>query len=267
MRAGYSGRAIVYVVVAVVSLWAIWHGQQAKGTGSAFATLETSAWGVAVLIAIAVGMMCYAVWRMIDATFDLEDYGSDGKGAVARIGMVVTGLIHLAIGLGALLLVFTTSSGGGQSTIAQVANKVMSWPGGRWIVGIAGLATIGAAFYYLHEAWSRNYRQNLVGNEFTRNWDAALRIGVASQGFVVAVIGAFLIYTAIIHSGSQAGGIEKTFSWLADQPYGRILVAALCVGLLCFALFCAVNAAYRSIPKARGGDIETLAAKIKSSAT
>lgn len=266
MRAGYAGRAVVYVVIAGVSLWAIWRGQQAQGTGSAFETLETSAWGVAVLLVIALGMICYAVWRMIDAAYDLEEEGSDGKGIVARIGMVVTGLIHLAIGIGALLLVFTSSSGGGQSTIAQTANTVMEWPGGRWIVGIAGLVTVGAAIYYLHKAWSRNYRQNLVGNEFTRNWDFALRIGVAAQGFVVAVIGSFLVYAAIVHSGSEAGGIDRTFSWLQGQPYGRLLVGALCVGLLCFALFCAVNAAYRSIPKARGGNVETLAAKIKASA-
>ncbi|PZX19898.1 uncharacterized protein DUF1206 [Palleronia aestuarii] len=267
MRAGYAGRALVYIVVAGISLWAVWHGQEAQGTSSAFSTLESAAWGKAVLVVIFIGMLSYAVWRVIDAAYDLEDYGSDGEGTVARLGMVVTGLIHFAIGIGALIIVFTASGGGGDSSISKAADTVMSWPGGQWIVGLVGIVTIGAAGYYLKKAWKREYRENLVGNPFTRNFDPALRGGVASQGFVVGVIGAFILYAAIMHSGDEAGGMGKAFEWLHDQPYGRILVGLLCVGLLGFALFCAVNAGYRNIPKAAGDDIETLAAKFKEKAS
>ena len=42
MRAGYAGRGLTYLVVAGFSLWAIWHGGQAQGTGSALAQLETT---------------------------------------------------------------------------------------------------------------------------------------------------------------------------------------------------------------------------------
>lgn len=268
MRCGYGGRALVYLVVAGFSLWAIWHGQQAKGTGSALAQLESTSGGLVVLVAIFLGMLAYALWRVIDAAYDLEDYGTDGEGAVARIGMVVTGLIHLGIGVAAFSLIFASGGGGGGSGITRAVGAVMGWPGGRWIVGIAGLATIGAAIYYLHKAWTQNYRQNLIGNHFTRNWDPALRGGVASQGFVVGVIGVFLIYAALLANPDQAGGVGQAFAWLSEQAYGRVLVGLLCIGLLGFALFCAVNAAYRLIPKVRGRDgLETLAMKFKAKAT
>ena len=51
----------------------------------------------------------------------------------------------------------------------------------------------------------------------------------------------------------RAGGIGRTFSWLVNQPYGQVLVAAICIG---------VNAGYRVVPKVSGGDIETLAARL-----
>ena len=91
MRVGYAGRGFVYLAIAGLSLWAIWRGGQAQGTKTALATLERSGWGKAVLAAIALGLVAYALWRALDAWIDLEAYGTDGKGLVARAGMIVTG--------------------------------------------------------------------------------------------------------------------------------------------------------------------------------
>ncbi|SPJ22251.1 DUF1206 domain-containing protein [Palleronia abyssalis] len=262
MRLGYAGRALVYLAVAGVSLQSLFSGGSAEGTSSVFKTLETSTWGTVVLFVIFMGMVCYAAWRLIDAAWDLECYGSDGEGIVARLGMCITGAIHLGLGIGAALLIFTGSSGSGeQSTFSKAAEAVLSWPAGRWILGIAGVLTIGAGLYYGKKAYERAYRKHLRGNEVTRNWDVLLRIGVAAQGFVVAMIGFFILYAAWTYSPDQAGGMGEVFSWLSGQAYGQILVIALCIGLLCFALFCAVNAVYRIVPRASDPDIETLAAK------
>ncbi len=266
MRAGYAGRALVYLVVAGYSLWSILHGGGGEGTSSALARLETTIGGNVVLLAIFLGMLCYAVWRLIDATWDLECYGSDGEGIVARIGMCVTGVIHFAIGVGALLILFTASGGGGESTISKAVGAILGWPGGRWILIAAALATIGAGGYYIKKGYSRDYRKHLRANHFTRNWDTLLRAGVGSQGIVVGIIGAFIAYAAWTYSPDSAGGLGSVFSWLSGQPYGQALVLALCAGLLCFALFCGVNAVFRIVPRASDPDIETLAARFKAQA-
>lgn len=266
MRTGYAGRALVYLVVAGISIWAILHGGQAQGTSSAFAELETAPFGKVVLFAIFVGMAAYAIWRLVDAIWDLETYGSDGEGIVARLGMCVTGMIHLAIGIGALILVFTAGGGGGgQSNISKAAEVVLGWPAGRWILGIIGIATIGAGLYYGKKAYKRDYRKHLMGNEVTRRWDGLLRLGVLSQGFVVGVIGFFILYAAWAYDSQSAGGLGEVFSWVSGQPHGQILVGLLSVGLLCFALFCAVNASYRIVPRASDPDIETLKGALSNS--
>ena len=252
MRAGYAGRGFVYAAVAGLSLWAIWRGGQAQGTQTALASLENSLWGKAVLVAIAVGLVAYAAWRALDAWFDLEDYGTDGKGLIARAGMIVTGLIHLALGIAAIAILFSTGGGGeggGGSSVGQAAGRVMSWPAGRWIVGLAGLATIGAAIYYAAKAYRASYRQHLYANEATRRLNGVLRLGVAAQAVIVGVVGGFLVVAALQSDASEAGGVGEVFDWLASQPFGNVLVIALCVGLLAFAFFLFVNAAYRIIPK------------------
>lgn len=267
MRAGYAGRGLVYVVVAGISLYAIWRGGQAESTSSAMKTLETSAWGMGLLFLIFLGMLAYAVWRLVDAAWDLEDYGKDGEGVIARLGLVISGIIHLGIGLVAFSLLFGGGGGGGGSggegsSIPRYVGMVMQWPGGRWIIGIAGLITIAAGIFYMRKGWQEKYREHLQGNRFTTRWNTALKAGVISQGIIVAIVGLLFVYAALRADPSEAGGVGAAFSWLSGQPYGRVLVGAICVGLLGFALFCFVNAAYRIVPKASDPDVQTLAARL-----
>ena len=269
MRAGYAGRGVTYLAIAGLSLWAIWRGGDAKGTGSAMESLGGSAWGVAVLWLIALGLVCYAIWRGIDAIEDLEDYGSDAKGKIARAGMVVTGLIHGAIAGLALSVVFGQGGGGGsggegqgQGGIARVVGQVLDLPGGRWLVAFAAICTIGAGVYYCYKGFRAKYREHLRANHFTRNYDWALRAGVVANGVLILIIGGFLGAAALRDSESQAGGMGAAFDWLSEQAFGNVLVIAICVGLLGFAFFCFVNARYRVVPRASGDNVETLAAKL-----
>lgn len=258
MRAGYAGRGLVYVVVAGFSLFAIWHGGSAQGTGSALKSLETAPFGQVVLVLVVLGMAAYAVWRAVDAIWDLEDYGTDAKGLVARTGMVVTGMVHGAVGLGALAVLFLADDGG-NSTIATWTGKIMAMPMGRLVVGLAGVATIGAGLYYFWKAISEKYREHLCANSFTRKWNWVLKAGVLAQALLITVIGGFLSYAALTHDPGKAGGTTKVFEWLGTQPFGQTLVGVFCLGLLCFAIFCFVNAAYRIIPKLDDGQLKSLA--------
>jgi hypothetical protein len=273
MRAGYAGRGVTYLSVAGISLWALWRGGQAEGTEEALSTLTESTWGVIVLWLIAIGLLAYALWRGLDATEDLEDYGTEMKGMVARAGMVVTGLIHGALAAVALSLALGRGSGGSEGSggggeVSSLTGKVLDWPGGVWIVGFAALCTLGAGLYYIGKGWKASYRDKLMANHFTRHWDWALRAGVIAQGVLVVIIGGFLAAAAIRGSEAAAGGVGKAFDWVAGLPGGSILIVLLCLGLLGFAFFCFVNAAYRIVPRVAGSDrLETLGRVIRSRAT
>ena len=129
-----------------------------------------------------------------------------------------------------------------------MSGRLWAGPAGRWIVGLAGLATIGAGIYYAGKAYKASYRKHLVGNEATRRWNGVLRAGVTAQAVIVAVVGGFLLYAALQGDSGEAGGLGQVFEWLRSQPFGQFLVVALCLGLLGFALFCFVNAAHRIVP-------------------
>ncbi len=263
MRAGYAGRGLTYLVIAGFSLWAIWQGGSAQGTSSALGQLEGSAWGAAVLVLIALGLAAYAVWRVVDAIWDLEDYGTDAKGLLARAGQIVTGLIHLAIGIAAAAILITSADGGGGSAISTAVGRLMSMPFGIWAVGVVGIITLGAGLYYGRKALREDYRDDLQANHFTLHWNPALRAGVLAQGIVVTVIGVFILIAALSADPGQAGGLGQTFTWLSQQVFGKVLVTLLCLGLLGFSLFCFVNAAYRIVPKAADEGMVSLAKRLQ----
>jgi hypothetical protein len=267
MRAGYAGRGVTYLAVAGLSLWGIWRGGQAQGTEQALGNLSDSGWGVATLWVIAVGLFAYAIWRGIDAVEDLEEYGREAKGLVARAGMIVTGLIHGA--LAAVAIGYALGSGGGSGGgggVSSATGRVLELPAGAWIVGFAALCTIGAGLYYMAKGWKATYREKLRANEFTRNYDWALRFGVVAQGVLITIIGFFLGAAAMRGSEASAGGVGKAFDWVASLPGGWFLIVLLCIGLLGFAFFCFVNAAYRIVPKVSGGELTSLKDKLKAMA-
>ena len=259
MRTGYAGRALVYLVVAGFSLWSIAQGGQAEGTKGVMETLKGE--GMFVLVLIAIGMFAYAIWRLVDSIWDLEAYGTTGKGIIARGGMIVTGTVHAGIGVLALTALGATSAGEGGS--GGLLSSIMSQSWGVWLIGLAGVLTICAAVYYVHKGVTEGYRDSLMANHFTTHWNHVLKIGVLAQGAVVGIIGFLILYAAVQANPEQAGGLGAAFEWLRAQSYGSILVAALCVGLLAFAVFCFVNALYRIVPKAADGDIESLRAHSK----
>ena len=269
MRAGYAGRGVTYLAVAGLSLWALFQGGQAEGTGEALRSLSDSGWGVFVLWLIAIGLFAYTIWRGIDAVEDLEEYGSEAKGLIARAGMITTGLAHGAIAaLAVSLALGRGSSGGGEDGggVQSVTGKVLSWPGGAWIVGFAALCTIGAGIYYCIKAWKAKYREKLMANRFTHNYDWLLKAGVLAQGVLILIIGFFLLTAALRNDPQEAGGAGQAFDWVAGLPGGGFLIVLLCLGLLAFAFFCFVNAAYRIVPRVAGGKITSLAAKLKAMA-
>lgn len=259
MRLGYLGRGLTYLAVAGFSLLAISRGGEAQATGSALARLEGGPWGTLGLWIIALGLLAYAAWRGLAALLDLDAHGSDAKGYVARAGMGASAVVHLGLAVAALGLLLGAGGGEGDSRIREWTGAVMGWPGGRWLVGLAGLVVMGAGAAYVLQGVKASYERYLRASALTSRLRPALRAGVAAHGVALAVIGLLFLLAALRADPSRAGGLAEAFDWLGAQPSGRALVAALCVGLLAFALFCLVNAAFRIVPRVAGDKTETLA--------
>ena len=263
MRAGYGARALVYLVVGGLALWAVFWGGAAQGTQNALADLKQVSFGNLLLWIIGLGLIAYMVWRMIDAAMDLEDYGSGAKGIFARLAQAVTGVIHGALGVSIIRLGMGQSGGGGAENWTA---KVMALPYGPSLVAIVGGAVIAAGLYYAQKGLRGKYREDIRINPVTQRLDPLMRAGLIAQGVIVGMVGAFLLWAGLTSDPGQAGGVGQALGYARSLSYGAILFAALAVGLLCFALENAVEAVYRIAPRRAGPDVRTLASKAKAKA-
>jgi hypothetical protein len=270
MRAGYAARGLVYAVVGGVAVWSAWSGGSGQGTTGALSTLRDEPFGIVLLWIMAIGLFAYMVWRFFDAFLDLEDYGSDAKGIVSRIGLAVTGFIHGAIGVSVAALAMGDRSGGegggeGSGTQGFVA-QVMQMPGGRWIVGLAGLCVIGAGVHYAYKGFAEKYKEDIVNTPRTEKLDTVLKFGLVAEGVVVGIVGVLITYAAITTNPSEAGGVGAAFEQIRSAPFGRILLIVIALGLIAFAVENFIEAIYRTVPRLRDPDTRTMAMQSKAKA-
>jgi hypothetical protein len=71
-------------------------------------------------------------------------------------------------------------------------------------------------------------------------------IGHAARGVAFVLVGWFLVRAALDHDPDKGGGLDVALAELVREPYGPWLVGAVGIGLLAFAAFRFVDAAYRS---------------------
>jgi hypothetical protein len=265
MRAGYGARALVYIVVGGLALWAVFWGGAAQGTQNALADLKQVSFGSLLLWIIGLGLIAYMVWRIIDAAMDLEDYGDGAKGIFARLAQAVTGLIHGGLGVSIIGLAMGQSSGGGGGAENWTA-RLMSMPYGPSLVATVGGAVIAAGLYYIQKGLRGKYREDIRITPVTQRLDPLMRAGLVAEGVIVGMVGGFLLWAGLISDPGQAGGVGQALGYVRSMSYGAFLFAALALGLLCFALENAVEAIYRIVPRQAGPDVSTLASKAKAKA-
>ena len=103
MRAGYAARGVVYLTVGVLALTASAAGGPAPGLVGAVRRLGELPWHKPILVALALGLALYAIWRGLDSIADIAGHGR-GFGLVERFGLFFVALLHVVFASYALRL-------------------------------------------------------------------------------------------------------------------------------------------------------------------
>ena len=239
-RIGYAARGVVYALVGILIVWAVVHGGTASPSsrGALEALLEAPL-GRPALYLVALGLVCYSLWRFIQCILDADDYGHDAKGVVVRGAMLVSGLLHLALAWSAFAIagldIAEGSSAGGSGDRTAM---LMQQPFGRWLVGLVGVAIVAGGIVLLVRAWKASFMEWLT---VSRTRLGALytisRLGLAARGVVFLVLGGLFIRAAIRYNPDQPTGMHAAFDEIVRQPHGIVLLGIVGLGMLCFAAY------------------------------
>ena len=250
-RVGHVAKAVSYALIAVLALQVAFgdRGQVSDRQG-VLREVASQSFGTFALWALAIGFGAYAFWQFVRAALDRDNEGTDAKGLAKRAQHAVIGAVYVASAVAAASLAQGSSSGSSGNEDAQTA-RVLDWPGGRWIVGIAGVALAAYGVANVWKAKTQRFRKDMDEGRMSptmRTWSVRSGVlGHAARGIVFAMVGFFLAKAAAEYDPDEAIGIDGALAKLAAQSYGTVLLGVVAAGLLAYAVFCLVQARYRRV--------------------
>jgi hypothetical protein len=245
-RLGYASKSVVYAIVGALAIMtAVNRGGAITDTTGALNVVLTKPFGRGLLFILAVGLLGYGAWRLLDAFTN-----PDRDGMVVRGGNAVRGAVYGALGVRAVQLL--RGSGGSKGDEAELwTARILEWPSGTVIVAIVGglIAAYGTSQFV--KAVTASHDEKLDWSVIPSSVRLAIRrisqFGVATRGVFLVTLGIFLLRAALTRDPNQAAGARESMLRLGGLFEGRWFLALLAAGVLAYAVDQAVHAWCRRI--------------------
>jgi hypothetical protein len=254
VRAGFLGRALTYGLIGGVALaLAVGAGgaPTAPNQQGALALIAGAPLGRVALGVICAGLLAYALWKLGQAVIGRgPEGGGGGSDLWHRVSNLGGSLAYFAF-FAVAVHVMSGSSGGGSSAPRQAAAGVLAWPGGREIVGGAGVALLAISAYQAYDGVSGGFaHETKTGRMGAAERGVFLtlgRVGLIARSTVFALVGYFLLRTAVDFHPGDAVGVDGALAQVHREPFGPWLLGLVALGLLTFAVFSLFEARYRRL--------------------
>jgi uncharacterized membrane protein YiaA len=252
-RAGFGARGAIYVLVGALALQiALSGGGKQADRGGAIAEISEQPFGRILLWVLGIALVGMALWRLSEALFGSA--GPDGNKPTKRATAAGRFLFYGFVAYSVLSFAAGDSGSGGGSSDQQsqdITAKALGWPGGQWIVGIAGAVVACVGLWIAVRALLRKYHKHLKMSAMSRRLRRAVDFtgvfGGTARGIVFATAGGFAVAAAIEHRPDRSKGMDDTLRSFTDTPAGPWLLVVIALGLVAFGLFSWVNARYRKV--------------------
>jgi len=204
---------------------------------------------IALLIAMAVGLAGYAIWRLVRAGIG---HGTEQKDSrLQRVAGLVSGVAYATLCVTAVKILAGASSSGGSNSPKQTTAGVLNWTGGTLIVGVVGAILIGVALGQGYKGVSKKFLDTSktadMSREVKRGFTAIGVFGHLARMVVFGLIGYGLVKAAVDYNPRSAIGLDGALNKLLHNSYGPFLLGVVAAGLIGFALYSIADARYRKI--------------------
>jgi Domain of Unknown Function (DUF1206) len=248
-RTGLVAKGVSFGIVGILAIkLALGEGGKATSREGALQSLAGHGFGKVLLVGLAAGFAAYAAWRLVQA---FAERGDDAGTWGARAGYVGRAVIYAALAVGAIKVFVGNESESQSERAHETTALLLSWPAGTWIVGILGALIVGVGLWNAYRGITRKFEDKWRTGQMTaaaRTWGG--RAGVAghlARGVVFSLIGFFVVKAALEFDPKEAIGWDGALRKLAAADYGPYLLGATAAGVICYGLYCFVDARYRDV--------------------
>lgn len=243
VRLGFAARGLVYILLGYLALSTV--GKADSGQSAVFDLIQDVPLGTPLLYLVALGLVAYAAFKLIDAVSDLDRHGDDAAGMAKRVGSAASSIAHLVLAHAA----YQFASGARQRAVGEAggqeaASSLLTWPLGWVLLGTIGLGFIVTAIFQAKYAYDTHFMRQINGRA-PASVKTIGRIGHGARAIVFLIIGWSLIQSAWLERSSEIKGLGAAIDALAGNEWLYPLVAA---GLILFGIFSLIAARYRIIP-------------------
>jgi hypothetical protein len=246
-RAGFVARGIVYVTVGVLAIkLAVGSGGRNANQIGALRAIAGQPFGKVLLVLIAVGLGGYALWRLFRAALGHGPEGSDD--AIDRVAAFASGIVYAGL---CVIAVEVLRGGGGSGSAHKPTAGILGWPGGTWLVGIAGVVFAGVGLYQGYRGISTEFLDESKSEEMSPRVRAAITwlgiFGYLARMVVFTLVGIFLVRAAVDYDPKKAVGLDGALAAIDHASYGPYLLGIVATGLIAFGAYSLSDARYRRL--------------------
>ncbi len=250
-RLGFVARGVIYGTIGLLAVQVAMHsGNRRTDQRGAMQAIQRQPFGHWMLIAVAIGLGGYALWRFVQAGLGQGPEGGGDHSTTGRLIALASGLAYAAM-CGLAVSILLGSSSKSSSSPHKSTAGVLGWPGGQALVIAAGALFIVVALYQGYKGVSRKFLEEDKTGEMgptTRTWITAIGvIGHLARMVAFGLIGTFLIKAALDYAPSKAVGLDGALASIAHHSYGQVLLGIVAAGLMAFGLYSISDARYRRI--------------------
>ncbi|MGZ4680697.1 MAG: DUF1206 domain-containing protein [Ilumatobacteraceae bacterium] len=258
-RAGWFAKGVVYVIAGILALsvaakasgWSnspTTGNQEASPTG-AIKTVAGSGGGVLLLWLLALGMLIYAMWRVVSA---LLPGGHDAKARAHRIGYSASAVIYTTFAISAIALARRTQTDpNGNKKVTDITASMMTHTAGRLVIGVLGVIVMAVGLYRLSKGVKLDVADelDLSGMSAARiTWSKRLgAVGEIGRGIGIGLVGFFLLRSAMTYDANEATGLDGALRRVATSGLGVFVVVVVGIGFAAYGIFCLATFTHRRL--------------------
>jgi hypothetical protein len=251
---GIAAKGLVYVLVGGFTAVAAFSTSDGEivGKRGAIQELLNVPFGQLILWIIAIGVAFYAIYRTVLAFHGYRKYDDIKKQAFEVGRYMFSAIIYgfLSYYIIDLLVGSGSSSGDGGSSRQFFISKILSWDGGRWLVGAIALGFLGKGIYQIYTGISEKFRRKVKEGEIDarliKAYTRAGKVGYISRGIVLGVIAYLFFRAAIDYDASKAGGTENAFKFI-NSTVGPYIMGVIALGLVSYGIYMFFKARHREM--------------------
>lgn len=253
-RVGLIAYGLVHLLIAWLALQLAWggaSGQPADQSG-ALSTLAQQPLGTPLLWVLAIGLLALAVWQAAEILRWRHGWSASGQARTEAVKRTGKAAVKTVIYLALAVLAIRFATGGGQNNSSaqqqQTTAGVFGWPGGRWLVGAAGLALIAVGAYHVYKGVTKRFLKEIDLTDCpARATRLVTRLGQAGfpgKGVALTLVGGLIVWAAVTFDPAKASGLDGALHTVLQAPAGPYLLTLVALGIAAFGAFCFVRARY-----------------------